>query len=126
MEQVRQVQKKYCSRAMLMAFVAALIFLVAGYKEICRGLVLGAVFSSINFVLMGRGLPDRIKKEKGKASRAALRGIIIRYAILAIPLVMAIKFKRFDVLATAAGLFMVQLAILADHFFRLLPSFRRP
>ncbi len=126
MEQVRQTQKKYCSRAMLMAFTLALIFLFAGQKEICRGLVLGAVFSAINFALMGQALPGRINKEKGKASMTALRGIVLRYAILTIPLVMAIKFKRFDVPATAAGLFMVQLAILADHFFRWLPSFRRP
>ncbi len=125
MEPVRQVQKKYCSRAMLMAFATALVFLFAGKKGISRGVVLGAVFSTINFVLMGYALPGRIKREKGKASLVALRGIMMRYAVLALPLVIAIKFERFDVLATAAGLFMVQLAILADHFSRSLPLSRR-
>lgn len=125
MEQVWQTQKKYGSRAMVMALVAAFIFLLTGQKEICRGLVLGTVFSVINFVLMGQFLAGRIKETRGRASVAAMKGLVFRYAVLAIPLVVSVKFTRFDVPATVVGLFMVQLAILSDHMFRGLPLFRR-
>jgi hypothetical protein len=123
---LREMQKSYGSKAMAVAIGVSLIFLILGYKAACRGLVLGALFSTINFVLMAQTLHLKIRPERSKASLTALGTILLRYTFMAIPLVLAIKFPRFDMVATIAGLFMVQLVILADHVYRNLQlSFRK-
>jgi hypothetical protein len=43
---------------------------------------------------------------------------------MAIPIVVAVKFDQFDLVAAIIGLFMIQYAILADHFLRLINSIR--
>ncbi len=123
---VRELQKGYGSKTMALAIGISLIFLLLGYKDICRGLVLGALFSTINFVLMAQTLHKRISGERTRASLAALGNILFRYAFLAIPLILAIRLPRFDLAATIVGLFMVQPVILYDHISRnLLPSWRK-
>jgi hypothetical protein len=115
MESIRQTQKKYGSRTMTVAIVAGLLLILAGQQPIGKGLVLGAIFSVINFVLMGETIPMRLAKSKGRAFSLALGSIFFRYAILAIPLVAAIKFEQFNIFATILGIFMIQLVILGDH-----------
>jgi hypothetical protein len=116
---VRELQKKYGTKAMALAITIALICLVAGYKAACRGIVLGALFSTINFVLMAQTFHAKIGPDRKIASISALRNIIFRYTFLAIPLFIAIKLPRFDLMATVGGLFMVQVIILSDHIFRM-------
>jgi hypothetical protein len=101
---------------MAVAIIAGILFILAGQQPLGKGLVLGAIFSVVNFVLMGETLPLRLGKSKGKAFSLALGSIFFRYALLAIPLVVAIKFDQFNILATVLGLFMIQLVILGDHF----------
>lgn len=115
---VRELQKSYGSKAMALAIGISLIFLILGHKAVCRGIVLGAFFSTINFVLMAQSLHGKIRADRTRASLAALGNIIFRYTFMAAPLVLAIKLPRFDLLATVAGLFMVQSVIMADHLFR--------
>ena len=43
---------------------------------------------------------------------------------MAIPIVVAVKFDQFDLVAAIVGLFMIQYIILADHLFKLIISFR--
>jgi len=125
MEAVRQTQKKYCSTAIAVAIFVGLIFILIGLKPIGKALVLGSVFSIVNFILMGETLPFRIGKSKGKTFFLALGSIYFRYAILAIPLIMAIKFEQFNLFAVIVGIFLVQLVILADHFSQYISSTRR-
>ena len=51
--------------------------------------------------------------------------IIFRYLLLAIPLIAAIKFEQFNLVAAILGIFMIQLVILAEHILTLIPSIRR-
>jgi hypothetical protein len=88
-------------------------------------LILGALFSVINFVLIGETLPLRMGKSKGKTFFVALGSIFIRYALMAIPLIMSIKFEQFNLVTVIIGIFMVQLVILADHCFILISSTRK-
>ena len=118
---VRELQKSYGTKALALAIGISLVFLILGHKAVCRGLVLGGLFSTINFVLMAQTLHWKIKGERTKASFSALGNILFRYTFMAIPLFLAIKLPRFDLVATIAGLFMVQAVILADHVSR---SFR--
>lgn len=116
---VRELQKSYGSKAMVLAIGIALICLLVGHKAGCRGVILGALFSTINFVLMAQTFHAKIGPDRKRASIAALGNIIFRYTFLAIPLYLAIKFSRFDLMATVAGLFMVQVIILSDSIFRM-------
>jgi len=95
---------------------SAFIFYLAGMVPICKGLVLGTLFSILNFILMGETLPMRIDRSKGKTFFVALGSIFFRYVLLAIPIYIAIKNKQFDFIATIVGIFMVQIMLLADHF----------
>ena len=125
MEKVREAQKKYCSRAMMAAIAIGFLFMLAGYLPITKGLILGTLFSVLNFVLIGETLPFRIGKTKGKTFFISLGSILFRYALLAIPLFLAVKFKQFNLIAAVCGLFAVQIVILADHLFAMLLSPQR-
>ena len=112
---VRELQKNYGTKAMALAIGVSVIFLLFGQKAMCRGLVLGAFFSVINFVLMAQTLHLKIKPERTKASISALGNVFFRFAFMAIPLFFAIRFPRFDLMTTIAGLFSVQMVIMGDH-----------
>jgi hypothetical protein len=118
METIRQIQKKYCSRAITAAIFAGLFLILAGQKPMGKGLILGTFFSILNFILMGETLPLRIGKSKGKTFMLALGSIYFRYIILAIPLIMAIKFEQLNLFAAIFGIFLIQIVILADHFYQ--------
>ncbi len=115
---VREIQKSYGTKAMALAIGVSIIFLIFGEKAMCRGLVLGAFFSVLNFVLMAQTLHLKIKPERTKASISALGNVFFRFAFMAIPLFFAIQYPRFDLMTTIVGLFSVQTVILVDHLLR--------
>ena len=117
MESIRQTQKKYCSRAGILAIGIVFFLIIAGQKPIGKGLILGTIFSIINFILIAETLPIRIGKTKGKTFFLTLGSIFFRYLVLAVPLMMAIKFEQFNLFAVIAGIFTVQIIIMADHLF---------
>ena len=122
MESVKQTQKKYGSRAIWIAIVVGFCFFLAGYKPVGKGLVLGTIFSVINFVLIGQALPLRIGKSKGKVFFLSLGSIFCRYILMAVPIIVAVKFEQFDLVGAIIGLFMIQVVILADHILKLVSS----
>jgi hypothetical protein len=121
MTTVRDTQKKYGSRAMMVCIFISLGFILMGEKAMGKGLILGSIFSVVNFVLIGETLPARIAKARRKTFFISLGSIFFRYVLMAIPIVLAVKFDKFNLYAAVAGLFAVQLVILADHAARLLP-----
>ena len=110
--ELKQTQKEYCSQAMMLAIGAAMIFLVVGAKPISKGLILGTLFSILNFMLIAQSLPSRLEKGRGKAFFSCFSSVWLRYAILAVPLVVAAKVEGFNFFAAAAGVMMVQVVIL--------------
>jgi hypothetical protein len=125
MEPVKQTQKKYGSRAIWVAIILGLCFFLAGLRPVGKGVVLGTLFSVVNFVLIGQALPLRIGKSKRKAFFLSLGSIFGRYILLAVPVVLAVKFEDFDLAASILGLFMIQFVILADHLYKLIWSDRK-
>ena len=115
MESVKDTQKKYGSLAVTAAIFIGLVMILAGYKPVGKGLILGSLFSVINFVLMGETLPVKMGKSRRTATFWSLGSILFRYFLMAIPLFLAIKMEQFSLIASICGLFMVQLMILADH-----------
>ena len=122
MEAIKETQKKYCSRAMMLAIAAGLVFILAGQKGLGKGLILGTLFSVLNFIVMAQTLPMRLGKSKGPSMLAALFSMGLRYVLLAAPLVIAIKFDQINIISAIIGIFMIQLVILGDHFGRFFKS----
>ena len=125
MESIKQTQKKYGARAIWIAIAIGLCFILVGHKDVAKGLILGTVFSVINFILIGQTLPLRLGKSKRRTFFMSLGSILFRYVILAIPIVVAVKFEQFDLVAAILGIFMIQAVILADHLFTLVFSDRK-
>jgi hypothetical protein len=122
MESIRETQKKYGTRTMAVAIIIGLLFILTGYKPVGKGLVLGALFSVVNFVLMGETLPFKLGKSGAKTFFITIGSLIFRYAVLAVPLIVAIKLEQFNLLAVIIGVFMVQVTIMGDHLYKLISS----
>jgi len=101
---------------MVTATVIGLLLIVAGYKPEAKGLVLGCLFSIVNFVLIGETLPLRMGKTRRGVFIVSLASISFRFLLMAIPLIAAVKNDQFTVFAVIPGLLMVQFVILIDHF----------
>ena len=100
---------------MALAIFIALGLILVGHKDMGKGLVLGTLFSIINFVLMGHSLHARMGLSRGKTFARSLGSILLRYAIMAVPLIAAIKYQQFNLPATILGLFMIQVMILSEQ-----------
>lgn len=115
MEAIRQIQKKYCSQALAAAIIAGLVLILIGQKAMGKGLVLGALFSVLNFVIMGELIPLKLGRTMPKTYFITLGAIMLRFGLLSLPLFMAIKFEQFNLLTVVCGIFMIQIVIMADH-----------
>ena len=122
MEAVKQAQKKYAVKTLTLAIVIALFFVLMGQKPVAKGLIMGAFFSVLNFILMGKTITLKLGKSKRKTFSLSMGSIILRYLLLAIPLIAALKFEQFNLVAAILGIFMIQLVILAEHLLTLIPS----
>ncbi|MDX1707238.1 MAG: ATP synthase subunit I [Desulfobacterales bacterium] len=121
MEAVKQAQKKIIQRALWLSIIAGLAFIVIGHKPVGKGLVLGTIFSVLNFILMAKSIGLKFGRSKKQAISISLGSIIVRYILLAVPLIAAIKFEQFNFIAAVVGIFIIQLVILADHMRTLIP-----
>jgi hypothetical protein len=111
---IRQLQKRYGSRVMTIAIFVGFACILFGYKSWGKGLILGSIFSVINFVLMGQSLPAAIQQSAKKSTVYSIRSIGFRYLLLAIPLFVAIRYPQFNLIAAIVGIFMIQIVILME------------
>ena len=112
---IRVFHKRIVLGTLWFALLVAGAFLLAGEKAIAKGFVLGALFSIVNFLLMGLLLPMTLGHSRRKASALALLSILSRYGILAIPLIIAVKSTSFEFVAVVVGIFAAQLVAVLDH-----------
>ena len=122
MEAVREVRKKYCPPALFFAIIIAMVLIFTGHRDMARGLVLGTLFSIINFVLMGLSVQMKLRKSRRASSIISLLLVLARFGILAVPLIIAIYHDRYHILTTIIGLFMVQAVIVADALRKMVTS----
>lgn len=113
--EVQEVQKKVCSWALSGTLVVAAVFLILGEKAVAKGLVLGTCFSVLNFLLLGRSIPMMLGQSRARANVIGFGSMLARYAVLVVPLVIAVKMASFDFIAVVIGVFSVQVVILLDH-----------
>ena len=103
---------------MMASIFVGLLFIVLGQKPLAKGLILGSMFSVLNFVLMGEILPLIVGPSRKRSSFMSFASIIIRHGLLAVPLILALKMESLDFTATVFGLFMVQFMIMGDHLIK--------
>lgn len=116
MNSVRETEKKYCSRALTAAIIIGFALILAAQKPIAKGLIIGTFASILNFILIGETLPSRVLQySKNRSFFFSLGSIFLRFALMAAPMVIAIKSEDFNLFAVIAGVFMVQAMILVDH-----------
>lgn len=116
-EEIKKTQKLYCTNAMFYAIVAAFILIIIGEKAIGKGLILGTLFSVLNFVIMGILIDRQIAKAttKGRAGAFSFLFMLIRFAVLSIPLIISYRVEAINFFGTAAGIFMIQFTILFNN-----------
>lgn len=112
---IAETQKRYGTTSMMAAIVIGILFILLGHKAQAKGLILGSIFSVLNFVLMGEILPLLVGPSRKRSSFMSLGSIVVRHGLLAVPLIMALKLEWLDFAATVCGLFMVQVMIMGDH-----------
>ena len=122
---VKQIQKKYTSIALTLSITAGLLFILMGHKPVGKGLMLGTVFSVLNFILMGKTITLKLGKSKRKIFSISMGSIILRYLLLAIPLIAALKFEQLNLVAAILGIFMIQFVILSEHLLTLIPPLHK-
>jgi hypothetical protein len=118
---IRQTQKEYCSIAIIIAIAVSAFFILAEQKYVGKGLMLGAIFSIINFILIGEAIPMQIGSSIKKIKFISFGSLFFRYIILAIPIIMGIKLEQFNITAVVCSMFSVQLVIFFDHLIKYRP-----
>jgi Ca2+/Na+ antiporter len=125
MQAIDQTRNTYCSRALIAAIFISLVFIVVGYKSIGKGLVLGTLFSILNFVLISMAIPRQVGHSNQKSFIIALSSLLFRFVLMAVPLVIAVKWDQVDLIGVILGLLMIQVVILCEHLIKYLSSDRR-
>lgn len=115
MEAIREVQKRYGAAVLAVSIPLALVFFLFGLKPVGKGLLLGSLFSVLNFVLMGQAIPLRLGRSRNGSIAVSFGSLGFRYVLLAVPLILSLRMEAFHPAATVAGIFMIQIVILADH-----------
>jgi hypothetical protein len=124
MEAIKQTQKIITQRALWLSIIVGLAFILMGHKPVGKGLILGAIFSVLNFIFMAKSIGYKFGRSKRQIFSISLGSIIFRYILLAIPLITAVKFEQFNLVAAIVGIFMIQLVILADQLLKQIPTVR--
>ena len=108
--------RKICTWSITYATAVAVICLLLHEIAIAKGLIIGAIFSIINFILLGQTLPKTLFRSRAKASMMGLGSILGRYALLAVPLIIGIRSASFNFMAVVIGIFAVQITTLFSYF----------
>lgn len=106
------LQKALIRKALLFSLAVALIFLALDAKSAAKGIALGSIFSVAEFKLMAIRLQQRFTRQ-GRVRDYF--GLVARFVLLSIPLVLAIKLPSINFAATVGGIFAVKAAIFC-HF----------
>jgi hypothetical protein len=105
---------------MVTAVIAGMVFILVGQKPVAKGLVLGSIFSVINFILMGEILPMIITASRKRSVLFSFVSMLFRFMLLSTPLILSLKLESLNFVAVAIGIFMVQIMIMGDNLLRLI------
>ena len=126
MESIRYLQRRYCGGALTLAVILSVGSYLAGWPAVTRGLIVGSLFSALNFALLGKTMARKLADPRRGGGLITLVAQLGRYLLWAVPVVIAVKLPPVDLPATIAGLFMVPIFIIADSVFNLLRGNKSP
>ena len=126
MESIKQLQRRYCGGALTLAVALSAGCYLAGWPAMTRGLIVGSLFSALNFALLGKTMVRKLTDPRRGGGLITLAAQLGRYLLWAVPVIIAVKLPPVDLPATIAGLFMVPLFIIADSVFNLLRGNKSP
>lgn len=107
------LQRTLIKKTLFFALAAACICLALDQKAAAKGIALGSVFSVADFKLMALLLPRRLL---GHRRSSVFFGLVCRFVLLSIPLILAIKLPSVNFAATVGGLLLTKAAVFY-HFF---------
>ena len=116
--------KKICTWSITYSTAIVAICLLFQQTAVAKGLIVGAIFSVINFVLLGQTIPMTLFKSRAKAGIIGFSSILGRYVLLAVPLIIGIKLPSINFVAVVIGVFAIQITTLVS-FFLIEPLLRR-
>jgi hypothetical protein len=114
LETTRRLSVRYASAALTLAAVAGTVFFLLGRPPVGRGVVLGGVFSALNFYLMGCALARRHASGRPVNRSFCLASAAVRHLLLAVPVAAGACFDRIHLPAVVAGLFSVQAVLILE------------
>lgn len=117
MESIRNLQRRYCGGALTIAVILSMGFFLAGWPAVTRGLIVGSLFSALNFTLLGKTMTRKLTDQRRGGTRLTVFAQLGRYLLWAVPVIIAVKLPPVDLPATIAGLFMVPICIVTDSVF---------
>lgn len=100
---------------MILGIGVSVIAILLGHKPFGKSFMLGALCSSVNIVLMNLLYANLLFKTKKSASFMAFVSVLIRFGVLAIPLILSLTNKNFDLIGSALGIFAVQIIIFWEN-----------
>jgi hypothetical protein len=118
MEAIKHFQRRYCGGALTAAILIGLGVYMAGWPTVTRGILLGSLFSCLNFVLLGQSLTRKLLDNHRRGALLTFAAQLGRYLLWAVPVVIAVKWAAVDLPSTVAGLFMVPAGIVLDSVIR--------
>lgn len=110
-----KIQKRTITFVLTLAVVVGGVLLLLGQNALAKGLLLGSLFSVLNFFLIALFLPLQIGPGRSRSTFISLASLCLRFILMAIPLIVAAKTTQFEITSTIVGLFMVQIVILVDQ-----------
>lgn len=110
-----KIQKRTITFVLTLAVVLGGVLLLLGQNALAKGLLLGSLFSVLNFFLIALFLPLQIGPGRSRSTFISLASLCLRFILMAIPLIVAAKTTQFEITSTIVGLFMVQIVILVDQ-----------
>jgi len=126
MEAIKPFQRRYCGGALTAAILIGIGVYMAGWPTATRGILLGSLFSCLNFVLLGQSLTRKMTGNHRQGTLLALAAQLGRYLLWAVPVVVAVKWPAVDLPSTVAGIFMVPVCIILDSVFSLVRGTKSP
>ena len=85
MEAVKQIQKKIIQRALWVSIVVGLVFILAGHKPVGKGLILGTLFSALNFIFMAKSIAMKFGRSKRQIFSISLGVLMVVSISVVIP-----------------------------------------
>ena len=108
-----KLQRTLTKNTLFLALATACICLAFNQKAAAKGVALGSIFSVAEFKLMALLLPRRLV---GQSRISVYLGLICRFVLLSIPLILALKLPSINFAATVVGLLLMKAAVFYHYF----------